>query len=88
MSEEITFNADCEVCRRKDTPCRNHHLVPQRLLRILPVSWTKRWEFQKVRICNSCNSYFHPEEHLYFKIKWMENKIKELEAEINKLKAI
>jgi hypothetical protein len=83
--EEITFQGDCEICPRKDTPCRYHHFVPQRLLKILPQRFAEKWKFMKVRICNSCNNYFHPENSLYNRIEFLLNKIKELEEKIRKL---
>jgi DNA repair photolyase len=74
----ITFIANCEICPRKNVPCRNHHFVPQRLLRTLPLELQRRWEYMKVRICNSCDKYMHPEEHLYLKIKYLEGEIEKL----------
>lgn len=78
-NNEYTFMADCDICQRKNTPCRSHHLIPSRLLKKLPPRLKKRWEFQKVNACNSCNSFLHPENHLYKKIEFLESRIKELE---------
>jgi hypothetical protein len=50
-------------------------------MKILPKNLAKGLEFQKIRICNSCQGYFHPEESLYFKINFLEEKIKKLEEE-------
>jgi hypothetical protein len=62
---EITFFGDCEICGTRNTAVRVHHLIPQRLLKILPIKMKKRWEYQKVKACNKCNSYIHPENKLY-----------------------
>ncbi|MEK6886830.1 MAG: hypothetical protein AABW88_03280 [Nanoarchaeota archaeon] len=75
--KEITFNADCEICGTKDTPCRNHHLIPQRLLNVLPMNRKKRLEHMKMRACNKCNGYLHPENKLYERIEVLEKKVKE-----------
>lgn len=82
MSSDITFIADCQICPRKNVPCRQHHFVPQRLLKKLPFGLAKRWEFQKVIICNSCNGYFHPENHLYEEIEYLKNQITDLKAKL------
>ena len=74
--KEITFNADCEICGEKDTPCRNHHLIPQRLLKILPMNRVKRLQHMKLRACNSCNNYIHPENKLYARINELEEKVR------------
>lgn len=79
IGTEITFNSDCEICGRKDTPCRNHHLIPQRLINTLPPDRMRRFEHMKLRICNSCNGYIHPENKLY-------NRIHVLEEMLNKSK--
>ena len=85
--EETLFNGDCELCLRKDTPCRNHHLVPVRLIKILPYRIAKEWNRKKVRICNSCNIYMHPENKLYKQIAFLKQqlgyKLKEVEENNN-----
>lgn len=75
MNKEITFNANCEICGRKNVPCRKHHLVPQRLLKILPFKRKERWERMTVIACNSCNCHLHPENKLYNRIKVLEGMI-------------
>jgi len=75
LTKEITFNANCQICSKKDVPCRKHHLVPQRLLNILPIKNRKKWEHLKVVACDKCNRYFHPENKLYQKISVLENKL-------------
>jgi hypothetical protein len=84
-TKEKTFNSTCEICKRKDTPCRKHHIIPRRLLKKLPLELTKKWEYQKLIICNSCQGYFHPEQKLYRHIFVLEDKIKRLEEEIKNL---
>jgi len=83
MNKEITFQSTCDVCGKVNQPCRNHHLVPQRLLRNIPISRANRWKHTKVIICNSCNGYFHPENKLYEQInvlrKQLGYKIKEID---------
>jgi transcription elongation factor Elf1 len=81
-NKEITFEANCQICGTKNVSCRNHHLVPQRLLKQLPFNKVKRWEHLKVIACDNCNRFFHPEAHLYKKIIYLENKIKELEQKL------
>lgn len=73
--EEITFNSNCELCNRKDTPCRYHHLIPQRLIKILPKGKAKHWEHSKIRICNSCNNHIHPENKLYRQIEELKKQL-------------
>jgi len=85
---EIVFKADCQVCGRKDADCRNHHLIPRRLLATLPFNRQKQWKHLQVRICSSCNSYIHPENKLYKKIiilkKQLGYKLSEEEQEVEK----
>jgi len=45
---EITFISNCRICGAKNVSCRVHHLIPQRLLAILPKTKVREWEFQKV----------------------------------------
>jgi hypothetical protein len=75
MEEEILHEGDCQICGARNVPCRNHHIVPRRLLEILPKSRARRWEHQKIRICNKCNAYIHPENRLYEKILILEKKL-------------
>jgi hypothetical protein len=72
---EVLFIGDCQICGERDVSCRNHHIVPRRLLAILPKSRARRWEHQKIRICNRCNNYIHPENKLYLKILVLEQKL-------------
>lgn len=73
--EEILFQGDCQLCLRKDTPCRNHHLIPVRLIKILPHKTTNEWKRKTIRICSSCNSYIHPENKLYKTIAFLKSQI-------------
>lgn len=83
--DEILFNANCELCERENTPCRNHHLIQQRLLKTLTFRKQKQWKFMTVRICNSCNGYVHPENKLYKQIAYLKTQLgyKLTEEEIN-----
>jgi hypothetical protein len=72
MHEEITFQGQCEICGRKNTPCRNHHVVPRRLLAIIPKNRAHKFEFWKIRICNSCNNQFHIENKFHKRICLLE----------------
>ena len=68
MTAEVVFDGDCQICGEREVSCRNHHLIPRRLLAILPKGKASKWEFQKLRICNRCNNYMHPENRLYRQI--------------------
>jgi len=72
---EVLFMGDCQICGDREVSCRNHHIVPRRLLAILPKSRARRWEHQKIRICTRCNNYIHPENKLYLKILVLEKKL-------------
>lgn len=80
FSKEETFTADCCLCGAKDVPCRNHHLIPQRLLNILPISRRKRFKFQVIKACNRCNRVLHPENKLYERINVLVKEIKKLKG--------
>jgi RNase P subunit RPR2 len=73
--EEHLFTGDCQLCGKQNTPCRNHHMIPKRLLEILPKSKASIWEHQKVRICNRCNRFIHPENTLYRQIYILKKKL-------------
>jgi hypothetical protein len=73
--KEITFNADCQICDRKNTPCRMHHLIPMRLIKILPMRKAKYWKLQTLKVCNSCNNHLHPENKLYEQIKVLKEQL-------------
>ena len=75
MSNEITFISICEVCGKRDVPCRNHHVSPQRLLKTLTFEKVKQWRYQTIRICNKCNGYMHPENHLYEQIIYLKKQL-------------
>lgn len=68
MNNEITFIADCEICGKKNKQCRNHHLIPRRLLKILRKSKARKWWKMTVIACDKCNRYLHPENVLYQQI--------------------
>lgn len=91
MGDEVTFVGDCEVCGRKHQPCRNHHVVPRRLLSVIPKNRARKFEFWKIRICDSCNNYFHVENKFWHKIQLLEKIIKfkgiDIEKTIKELKA-
>jgi hypothetical protein len=80
MVQEITFIGKCEICGKKEAQCSNHHLVPRRLLNILPKQKIKQYEFWKVIVCTTCNKYFHPENKLYERITLLEDVIKLLDG--------
>jgi hypothetical protein len=90
--EEITFVGQCEVCGRKQIPCRNHHMVPRRLLAIIPKNRARKFEFWKLRICDSCNKYFHVENKFWKKIQLLETIIKfkgiDIQKTIKELKEV
>lgn len=73
--KEMTFQARCELCHRLDQPCRHHHLIPQRLLAILPKNSYLRWFRQMIIICGKCNGYIHPENHLYKRVNYLEEQL-------------
>jgi hypothetical protein len=73
--EEITFIARCELCHKADRPCRNHHLIPMRLLKRLPKNTYLRWFKKTIIVCNQCNGYIHPENHLYQRINYLEGQL-------------
>lgn len=75
---EITFISNCDLCGERDVQCRNHHLIPQRLLNILPLNRKKRWQHMKVVACTKCNGYLHPENKLYRTIEDLRSKLKEV----------
>jgi hypothetical protein len=73
---EIRFISNCKVCGRKQVMCRNHHLIPKRLLATLPLKQQKKWRYQIVVICDKCNRFIHPENVLYRKIKGLMKELK------------
>ena len=75
-NEDITFIANCEICGKKDVSCRGHHMIPQRLMNILPKKRVKQYNFWKLKVCDICNNHFHPENKLYEKIRILEKVIK------------
>jgi len=72
--EEHTFTARCDLCHKQDRACRNHHLIPMRLLNILPKNTYLRWFKQTIVVCSSCNNFIHPENKLYGRINFLEEK--------------
>jgi len=72
---EKTFEGRCDLCHKTHRACRNHHLIPQRLLKILPKNSYLRWFKQTIVVCSKCNSYIHPENKLYERINWLENQL-------------
>lgn len=72
LDKEITFNGTCGVCGRKNVECLMHHLIPRRLLNIIPKNRARKFEHQKIIICIKCNNYFHVENKLYRRINLLE----------------
>ena len=68
ITKEITFQATCEICGHKNVPCRNHHLIPKRLIKILKRNKAKKWSKKTVIACSKCNRFLHPENILYKQI--------------------
>jgi len=68
ITEEITFQAKCDICGYKNVPCRRHHLIPRRLIKILSRKKAKKWSKVTVIACNKCNRFLHPENMLYKQI--------------------
>lgn len=83
-SDEITYLGNCQICYKKDVQVRMHHLIPQRLMNIIPTRYSKQFEYMKYRVCDKCNRFFHPENMLYAEIKYLKDKINILEDVIHK----
>jgi len=75
ITKEITFQSTCGICGRKDAPCRRHHLIPRRLLKILSNRKRKKWNKKTVIACSKCNRFLHPENMLYKQIIALKNQL-------------
>ena len=84
MGDEITFIDNCEICGKRERPCMNHHMIPRRLLNIIPKNRARKYEYWRVRICEKCNKFFHPENRWYKKMQMLEAVLKHNNIDIQK----
>jgi len=86
ITPEITFIDTCDLCGMKKVQCRNHHLIPRRLINIIHPKKMRYWKLQVVKACDRCNLFLHPENKMYGQIRALQYEIATLKRIVTALK--